>query len=168
MNLRARETVYWPGISEDIKVTYQRCDICAKFARTVAKGDAAVCWNTPIWMETTLFRHFLIEKHTLSSNSWLLQSVPHHQKTAKSPLSECDQTYHGNLRMEIGVPRCIVSDGGMYSSHHKSSKTSWKCGVSSTESPQPPMCSLMARQNVLYRLSRIVSPKPWKEGKIYT
>ena len=27
MNLRARETVYWPGISEDIKATYQRCTI---------------------------------------------------------------------------------------------------------------------------------------------
>ena len=37
MNLRARETVYWPGISEDIKVTYHRSDICAKFARTQQK-----------------------------------------------------------------------------------------------------------------------------------
>ena len=37
MNLRARETVYWPGISEDIKVTYYKCDICAKFARTQQK-----------------------------------------------------------------------------------------------------------------------------------
>ena len=37
MNLRARETVYWPGISEDINTTYQRCTICAKFARTVQK-----------------------------------------------------------------------------------------------------------------------------------
>ena len=37
MNLRARETVYWPGISEDIKATYQKCTICAKFARTVQK-----------------------------------------------------------------------------------------------------------------------------------
>ena len=37
MNLRARETVYWPGTSEDIKVAYHRCDICAKFARTQQK-----------------------------------------------------------------------------------------------------------------------------------
>ena len=37
MNLMARETVYWPGMSEDIKVTYHRCDICAKFARTQHK-----------------------------------------------------------------------------------------------------------------------------------
>ena len=32
----------------------------------------------------------------------------------------------------------------------------------------PPVHCLMAKQNVLYRLSRIVPPKPWKEGKIYT
>ena len=37
MNLGARESVYWTGISEDIKVTYHRCDICAKFARTQQK-----------------------------------------------------------------------------------------------------------------------------------
>ena len=37
MNIRARKTVYWPEISEDIKVTYHRCDICAKFARTQQK-----------------------------------------------------------------------------------------------------------------------------------
>ena len=43
MNLRARETVYWPGISEDIKVTYHQCDICGKLCKNSAKGDAAVC-----------------------------------------------------------------------------------------------------------------------------
>ena len=37
MNLRASETVYWPDISEDIKATYHRCDICVKFARTQEK-----------------------------------------------------------------------------------------------------------------------------------
>ena len=37
MSLRARETVYWPDISEDIKVTYHKCEICAKFARTQQK-----------------------------------------------------------------------------------------------------------------------------------
>ena len=34
MSLRARETVYWPGISEDIRSTYHQCHICTKFART--------------------------------------------------------------------------------------------------------------------------------------
>ena len=37
MNLRARETVCWPGITEDIKDTYYQCQICAKFARSQQK-----------------------------------------------------------------------------------------------------------------------------------
>ena len=37
MNLRVRETVYWPGISEDIKSTYHQCQICAKFTRVQQK-----------------------------------------------------------------------------------------------------------------------------------
>ena len=37
MSLRARETVYWPGISKDIRSTYHHCHICAKFARTQQK-----------------------------------------------------------------------------------------------------------------------------------
>ena len=47
MNLRARETVYWQGISEDIKATYQRCTICAKFARMVQK-ETLKCTETPL------------------------------------------------------------------------------------------------------------------------
>ena len=37
MNLRAKETVYWLGITEDIKDTYHQCQICAKFARIQQK-----------------------------------------------------------------------------------------------------------------------------------
>ena len=40
MNLRARETVYWPGIMDDIKDTYHQCEICAKFARSQQKEMA--------------------------------------------------------------------------------------------------------------------------------
>ena len=34
ISLRAKETVYWPGITEDIKQTYHQCEICAKFTRS--------------------------------------------------------------------------------------------------------------------------------------
>ena len=37
MNLQANEAVYWPGISKDIKATYHKCEICAKFTRTQQK-----------------------------------------------------------------------------------------------------------------------------------
>ena len=37
MNLQATVSVYWPGITEDIKETYHQCQICAKFARSQQK-----------------------------------------------------------------------------------------------------------------------------------
>ena len=37
MKLRATETVYWPGITEDITNTYHQCQICTKFARSQQK-----------------------------------------------------------------------------------------------------------------------------------
>ena len=99
INLRARETVYWPGISEDIKVTYHRCDICAKFARTQQKEILHSVKNTSIRMRTTWFRHFLIEKYALSSNSL-------HSMSVIKCLIE--------IFTEIGVPICIVSDSGTW------------------------------------------------------
>ena len=68
MNLRAKETVYWPGITEDIKGTYHQCQICAKFARSQQK-ETLQSVETPHQVGTTWFRYFLIERNTISSNS---------------------------------------------------------------------------------------------------
>ena len=69
MSLRAKETVYWPGITDDIKDTYHQCQICAKFARSQQKEDTAVSRNTTHQMGTTWFRHSLIARNTIYSNS---------------------------------------------------------------------------------------------------
>ena len=84
------------GHQSHISEMWHLCKVC----KDSAKGDAAVCWNTSIWIGTTWFRHFLIEKHTLSSNNWLFQPVPHCQKTAESPLTDCNQTSQENLNKD--------------------------------------------------------------------
>ena len=66
---------------------------------------------------------------------------------------------------EIGVPRCIVSDGGTQFTLQEFQDFTQEGGTYSTELHLPPMYSLMAKQSGLYRLSRTVSPKPWKEGR---
>ena len=71
MNLRARETVYCPGRSEDIKVIYHRYDICAKFARTQQK-------ETLQYVQTPQARGEQLGLDLLSL------------KTAESPLSKCN------------------------------------------------------------------------------
>ena len=111
MNLRARETVYWPGISEDIKVTYHQCDICANFARTQQK-EMLQSVETPQsrWEQLGLDIFSLRNMHyllTFDYFSWFpivrkLQSL-HSMSVIK---------YLKEIFREIGVPRCIVSDGG--------------------------------------------------------
>ena len=111
MNLRARETVYWPGISEDIKVTYHKCEICAKFARTQQKEtlqyvempqagweqlglDLFTLRNTHYLLVVDYFSQFPVIRKLQSLH---LMSVIKHLK---------------EIFTEIGVPRCIVLDGG--------------------------------------------------------
>ena len=97
MNLRARETVYWPGISEDIKATYHRCNICAKFARTQQK-EMLQSVETPQsgWEQLGLDIFSLRNTHYLLTVDYF-KPVPHCQKTAESPLNECNQTSQRDL-----------------------------------------------------------------------
>ena len=111
MNLRARETVYWQGISEDIKVTYHRCDISARFARTWQK-EMLQSVETPQsrWEQLGLDIFSLRNTHCLLTVDYFsqfpivtkLQSL--HSMSIIKHLKE--------IFTEIGVPRCIVSDGG--------------------------------------------------------
>ena len=111
MNLWAKEAVYWPGISEDIKATYHKCEICAKFARTQQK-------ETLQYVETlqTTWEQLGMDIFTLKNTYYLLvfdyfswfpviqklQSL--HSTTIIKHLKE--------IFTEIDIPRCIVPDGG--------------------------------------------------------
>ena len=109
MNLRARETVYWPGISEDIKVTYHRCDVCAEFARTQQKEILQ-------YVETPQARWEQLDPFSLKNTHYLL-AVDYF---SQFPVVRKLQSLHSvgvikhlkEIFTEIGVPRCIVSDGG--------------------------------------------------------
>ena len=127
MNLRDRETVYWPGISEDIKATYHRYDICAKFARTQQKEMLQYVETLQSgWEQLVLDMFSLKTTHYLlvvDYFSWFpivrrLQSL--HSMSVIKHLKE--------IFTEIGVARCIVPDSGTHL-HHKNSKTSQGCGT---------------------------------------
>ena len=111
MSLRVRETVYWPGINEDIRYTYHHCHIRAKFARTQQREtlqsivtpqtaweqlelDIFTLRNTPYLLVINYFSQFPVVKQLQSLHSL---SVIKHLK---------------DIFTEIGIPRCIVSDGG--------------------------------------------------------
>ena len=111
MNLQARETVYWPGISEDIMTTYQKCTICAKFARTVQK-ETLKPTGTPLhsWdkLGLDIFQlkgvHYFLTVDYFSRFPVLRRLTTLHSQGIINNLKQ--------IFTEIGVPRSIVTDSG--------------------------------------------------------
>ena len=91
MNLRAKEAVYWPGISEDIKATYHKCEKCAKFTRTQQKETLQYVETQQTTWEQLGIDIFTLKTHTPSS-VWLLQPVPSCSEITKSTLNDHNQT----------------------------------------------------------------------------
>ena len=110
-NLRAREIVYWPGISEDIKVTYNRCDICTKFSRTQQKEMLqSVKIPQSRWKQLGLDIFSLRNMHYLLTVDYFSQfSIVRKLQTLQS-MSVIK--HPKEIFTEIGVPKCIVSGGG--------------------------------------------------------
>ena len=111
MNLRAREIVYCPGISEDIRPTYHQCHICVKFART-QQGETLQSVEKP-W---TTWEQLGLDIFSLRNTQYLLVidyfswfSVI---KQLQSLHSVSVIKHLKDIFTEIGVPQCIVLDGG--------------------------------------------------------
>ena len=111
INLRARESVYWPEITEDIKETYHQCQICAKFARGQQKEMLQPVETPQTGLEQLGLDIFSVKGTqyllTVDYFGWFpvvrkLQSL--HLLSVIKILKE--------IFMTVGVPRCIVSDGG--------------------------------------------------------
>ena len=111
MSLRARETVYWPGISKDIRHTYHHCHICAKFARTQQR-ETLQSIETP----QTTWEQLGLDIFTLRNTQYLLVI----DYFSQFPVVKQLQSLHSlsvikhlkDIFTEIGIPKCIVSDGG--------------------------------------------------------
>ena len=69
MSLRARETVYWPGINRRHKAYLSPLSYLCKVCKNSTKRDTAVHRNTTNRMGTTGTRHFYIKKHTISPSN---------------------------------------------------------------------------------------------------
>ena len=110
MSLQARETVYWPGISEDIRSTYHQCQICARFARTQQREMLQS-------VETlqTAWEQLELDIFSLRNTQYLLVI----DYFSQFPVTKQLQNLHSvsvikhlkDIFTEIGIPRCIVSDG---------------------------------------------------------
>ena len=111
MQLRALETVYWPGINKDILKHYQSCKTCIKYSKSQrseplqSHPTPEVPWHT---VATDLFE---------TKNSKYLLIVDYYSRfpvlcklgstTSRVLVQEMKAVF-----AKLGVPNVIVSDGG--------------------------------------------------------
>ena len=111
MKLRAKETVYWPGITEDITNTYHQCQICAKFAGSQQKEMLQ-----PVETPHTGWEQLGLDIFSLQGTQYLL-TVDYF---SQFPVVRKLQSFHSlsvikilkEIFTTVGIPKCIVSDGG--------------------------------------------------------
>ncbi|UYV60640.1 hypothetical protein LAZ67_1001743, partial [Cordylochernes scorpioides] len=108
--LRARETVWWPGISEEIAETVRKCSVCIQEA--VSKHEPLIPTNFPTrpWQKIgmDLFKF---------ENKWYLVAIDYYSRfpemiqldrlTASVVVRSCKSIFARH-----GIPETVVSDNG--------------------------------------------------------
>ena len=80
--LKARDSVFWPGISNDIRETVEKCGICQASSRA-AKPVGNVSDVPPHTMAHFGHRSVLLEQDRLLGDWRLLLQVPDCEKTTQ-------------------------------------------------------------------------------------
>lgn len=111
----ARETVFWPGINDQIKNKVQSCEVCAKFAPNQQKEPMMTHEIPTMPFERVSLDVFEVEignkvrKFLLTvdhySDFFELDELP--DMTAKTTITMCKRNF-----ARYGIPLDIVSDGG--------------------------------------------------------
>ena len=106
MQLRALETVYWPGINEDILKQYQSCKTCIKHSKPQTCPTPELPWHT---VATDLFE-IKNSKYLLLVDYYSRFPVLHKlgSTTSKVLVQEMKAVF-----TKLGVPNVIISDGGL-------------------------------------------------------
>ena len=122
MQLRALETVYWPGTNKDIVKQYQICKTCIKHSKSQrheplqSHPTPEVPWRT---VATDLFE-LKNSKYLLLVDYYSRFPVLHKlsSTTSKVLIQEMKEVF-----TKLGVPYALVSDGGGHNTPQQSSKT---------------------------------------------
>ena len=111
MQLRALETVYWPGINKDILKHYQSCKTCIKYSKS-QRSESLQSHPTPKVPWHTVATDLLKTK-----NSKYLLIVDYYSRfpvlhKLVSTMSRVLVQEMKAVFAKLGVPNIIVSDGG--------------------------------------------------------
>ena len=140
MQLRALETVYWPGINKDILKQYQSCKTCIRHSRSQTREPPQshptpeIPWHT---VATDLFEiknsKYLLIVDYYSRFPVLYKLV---NTTSRVLIQEMKAVFN-----ELGVPSVIVSDGGTQyaSAEFKDFTRQWQIDDKSLINKIPPV-----------------------------
>ena len=109
---RARQTVFWPGINQDINNVVSSCDACRKYLPSLPK-EPLMADNTPTRVFETasadFFHHagktFLVVADRLSG--WPVIAASGREATARTLVRNLREIF-----ALVGVPQVLKSDGG--------------------------------------------------------
>ena len=145
--LRARSTVYWPGINKDIEETVARCPVCQKFQHQ-NKKETLIPHEIPdrAWKKiaadilTFANTDFLVIIDYYSN--WM-ELIKLHYKTAAELIVKFEEMFARN-----GTPEELVSDNMPFNSHNfKQFAETWDITLS-TSSPRYPQSNGLAERAV--------------------
>ena len=73
--MHAKETVYWPGLNDQLEQLILNCQLCLKFSRLKKKDTtySSRSWSTPGTMEQSSYWHIPLQVTTISAHSQLYQ-----------------------------------------------------------------------------------------------
>ena len=148
MQLRALETVYWPGINKDTVKQYQSCKTCIQHSKS-QRSEPLQSYPTPSlpWhtVATDLFE-LKNSKYLLIVDYYSRFPVLHKltSTTSKVLIQELKAVF-----TEMGVPTTIVSDGGpqYMSAEFKDFMKDWQI-EHKVSSPRNPQSNGMAERSV--------------------
>ena len=163
MQLRALETVFWPGINKDITKQYHSCKACIKHSKSQPREPLQphpmpeIPWHT---VATDLFE-LRNSKYLLIVDYYSRFPVLHKlaSTTARALIQEMKAVF-----AELGVPSVIVSDGGpQYTSvEFKDFMKQWQI-EHRVSSPRHPQSNGMAERHVQTMKASLI--KTMEEGE---
>ncbi|UYV64821.1 K02A2.6-like [Cordylochernes scorpioides] len=155
--LRARETVWWPGISEGIAETVRKCSVCVQ--EVVSKHEPLIPTNFPTrpWQKIgmDLFKF---------ENKWYLVFIDYYSRfpemiqldriTANVVVRSCKSIFARH-----GIPETVVSDNGMqFGAAREFSNFAMQYGFTHvTSSPRFPQSNGMAEAGV--KIAKLILKK---------
>ena len=130
--LRARDTIFWPRINQDIKNTVGSCHVCQKYQASQTK-EPFIPHDVPLtpWTKLGSDLFYLNNRQYLITTDYTTKYAVRRQLPSSAPSSVIVKVLK-TIMSELGIPRELVSDRGPHFSSHEFRNFCSKWGIKHT------------------------------------